>query len=42
MTTWLIIVAIILVLIALKLAKFAGLALIMALFIMLILKNKKK
>ncbi len=42
MTTWLIILAIILILIAMKLAKFAGLALIIALFIMLILKNSKR
>lgn len=41
MRTWLILFAIILVLIAMKLAKFAGLALIIALFIMLILKNMK-
>lgn len=42
MTTWLLILAIILILIAMKLAKFAGLALIIALFIMLIIKNIKK
>lgn len=42
MNTWLIIVAIFLILIAMKLAKFAGLALIIALFIMLIVKNFKK
>lgn len=42
MTTWLLILAIILILFAMKLAKFAGLALIIALFIMLIIKNIKK
>ncbi len=42
MTNWLIIFAIILTLLAMKLAKFAGLALIIALFIMLIFKNMKK
>lgn len=42
MLNWLIIIAIILIFIALKLAKFIGIAIILALMVMLIVRNQIK
>lgn len=42
MLNWLVIIAIILIFMALKLAKFMGIAIILALLVMLVVKNQRR